>query len=195
MCLMCLCGCYLCSMKSQENPWKTLSSTTVYDNPWISIHHEEVITPGGKPGIYGKAHFKNIAIGIIPIDGNDYTWLVGQFRYPLNAYSWEIPMGGGPLGINVLESAERELKEETGLTAKRWENIGRIHTSNSVTDEEGFIFVAEDLTEGEAHQDDNEDIQVWKLPLAEAIEMVMKNEITDSLSVYGLLKIARLRGL
>lgn len=182
-------------MKSQENPWKTLSSTTVYDNPWISIYHEEVITPGGKPGIYGKAHFKNIAIGIIPIDVDDYTWLVGQYRYPLNIYSWEIPMGGGPLGIEVLESAKRELQEETGLTAKYWENIGKIHTSNSVTDEEGFIFIAEDLTKGDAHQDENEDIQVWRLPLVEAIEMVMKNEITDSLSVYGLLKVARLRGL
>ncbi|MFN8355929.1 MAG: NUDIX hydrolase [Spirosomataceae bacterium] len=182
-------------MNPTENPWTTLSSKVQYDNPWITIRHEEVITPGGKSGIYGVAHFKNKAIGIIPIDHEGNTWLVGQYRYPLQEYSWEIPMGGGPLGIDILVSAQRELKEETGLTAQKWENIARIHTSNSVTDEEGFIFIAEELAEGPSHQDDNEELRVWKLPLAEAIQLVMDNRITDSLSVYGLLKVARLRGL
>ncbi|MFT4031214.1 MAG: NUDIX hydrolase [Siphonobacter sp.] len=182
-------------MESEKSPWKTLSSRVVYDNPWIRLRHEEVLTPAGKPGIYGVTHFKNKAIGIIPIDEEGYTWLVGQYRYPLEEYSWEIPMGGGKLEIDTLESAKRELKEETGLTAERWEMIGRIHTSNSVTDEEGFIYVAEGLTPGETEYDETEIIQVWRLPLPEAVEMVMQNRITDSLSVYGLLKIARLRGL
>lgn len=182
-------------MEDIQSPWTTVSSTVVYDNPWIRLRHEEVIAPTGKPGIYGVAHFKNKAIGIIPIDQEGYTWLVGQYRYPLNEYSWEIPMGGGPIEVSILASAQRELREETGLTARRWENIGRIHTSNSVTDEEGFIFVAEDLQQEETEFDDTEILQIRRIPLKEAVDMVMDNRITDSLSVYGLLKVARLRGL
>ncbi|SDM26989.1 NUDIX domain-containing protein [Siphonobacter aquaeclarae] len=182
-------------MEDIQSPWTTVSSEVIYDNPWIRLRHEEVIAPTGKPGIYGVAHFKNKAIGIIPIDNEGYTWLVGQYRYPLNEYSWEIPMGGGPIEADILESAQRELREETGLIARRWENIGRIHTSNSVTDEEGFIFVAEDLQQEETEFDDTEILQIRRLPLKEAVDMVMDNRITDSLSVYGLLKVARLRGL
>ncbi|PQA59866.1 NUDIX domain-containing protein [Siphonobacter curvatus] len=182
-------------MQTDQSPWKTVSSTVVYDNPWIRLRHEEVITPAGTSGIYGVAHFKNKAIGIIPIDKEGYTWLVGQYRYPLEEYSWEIPMGGGSIDVDPLISAQRELKEETGLIALDWQMIGRIHTSNSVTDEEGFIFVAQDLEQGETEFDDTEVLQIWRLPLSEAIEMVMDNRITDSLSVYGLLKVARLKGI
>ncbi len=180
-------------MNPSENPWQTLRSTVVYENPWVRFRHEEVTTPAGKPGIYGVAHFKHKAIAIVPLDEEGNTWLVGQYRYPLQEYSWEIPMGGGSLDVDPLESARRELQEETGLTARRWACIGRIHTSNSVTDEEGFIFIAEDLTPGPTQFDETEVIQVKKVPLTEAIRMVMDNEITDSLSVYGLLKVARLR--
>ncbi|PMD99047.1 DNA mismatch repair protein MutT [Siphonobacter sp. BAB-5405] len=182
-------------MQTDQSPWKTVSSTVVYDNPWIRLRHEEVITPAGTSGIYGVAHFKNKAIGIIPIDKEGYTWLVGQYRYPLEEYSWEIPMGGGSIDVDPLISAQRELKEETGLIAMDWQMIGRIHTSNSVTDEEGFIFVAQDLEQGETEFDETEVLQIWRLPLSEAIEMVMDNRITDSLSVYGLLKVARLKGI
>ncbi|OZI09253.1 DNA mismatch repair protein MutT [Siphonobacter sp. BAB-5385] len=182
-------------MQTDQSPWKTVSSTVVYDNPWIRLRHEEVITPAGTSGIYGVAHFKNKAIGIIPIDNEGYTWLVGQYRYPLEEYSWEIPMGGGSIDVDPLISAQRELKEETGLIALDWQMIGRIHTSNSVTDEEGFIFVAQDLEQGETEFDETEVLQIWRLPLSEAIEMVMDNRITDSLSVYGLLKVARLKGI
>ncbi len=182
-------------MQTDQSPWKTVSSTVVYDNPWIRLRHEEVITPAGTSGIYGVAHFKNKAIGIIPIDKEGYTWLVGQYRYPLEEYSWEIPMGGGSIDVDPLISAQRELKEETGLIALDWQMIGRIHTSNSVTDEEGFIFVAQDLEQGETEFDDTEVLQIWRLPLSEAIDMVMDNRITDSLSVYGLLKVARLKGI
>lgn len=182
-------------MESHANPWKTLASRIVYDNPWVTIRHEDVLTPAGTPGIYGVAHFKNKAIGIVPLDDEGNTWLVGQYRYALHEYCWEIPMGGGPLGVEPLESARRELKEETGLVANRWECIARIHTSNSVTDEEGFIFIAEGLHQSETEFDETEDLKIWKLPFTEALEMVMDNRITDSLSVYGLLKVARLRGL
>ena len=182
-------------MEQHPNPWKTLSTRPLYDNPWISVREDQVINPGGGQGIYGVVHFKNKAIGIIPVDEEGYTWLVGQYRYALEEYCWEIPMGGGPLHIDVLESARRELKEETGFTAARWTMIARIHTSNSVTDEEGFVFLAEGLTPGETAPEETEDLAVRKVHLREAVEMVMDNRITDSISVGGILKAARIMGL
>lgn len=176
----------------EENPWKTLSTEEKYDNPWINLREDKVINPAGGNGIYGVVHFKNKAIGIIPIDENGNTWLVGQYRYALNEYCWEIPMGGGPLDIDILDSAKKELKEETGLSAKKWINICRIHTSNSATDEEGFIFLAQELTLGETEFEDTEDIKVWKLPLKNAIQMVMDGKITDAISIAGLLKVEKL---
>lgn len=177
-----------------ENPWKTQSVKTVYENPWIKLEEHQVITPAGKEGIYGKVHFKNRAMAIVPIDQDGNTWLVGQFRYTLDEYSWEIPMGGGPIDQDLLESAKRELKEETGLSASKWNELMKIHTSNSVTDEWGLIYLAEDLSEGETEFEDTEVLQIKKLPFQEALDMVMKGEITDSISVAGLLKAARILG-
>lgn len=179
-------------MEEIDNPWKTLSTKEIYDNPWITVHEHQVINPGGGNGIYGKVSFKNIAIGIIPIDEQGNTWLVGQYRYTLNEYSWEIPMGGGDMKVDALTSAQRELKEETGLSAAKWKNIMRIHTSNSVTDEEGFVFLATELTQGETEFEESEDLEILKLPLKEAIQMVMDQKITDSLSIAGLLKVGRI---
>lgn len=176
----------------EENPWTTNSENIVYENAWIRVAHHEVTTPAGKPGIYGKIHFKNKALGIIPIDEAGNTWLVGQYRYPLNEYSWEIPMGGGPVGSDIVESAQRELKEETGLRAKKWTNIMRIHTSNSVTDEEGFVFLAEDLEQGETEFEETEVLKIKKFPFSEALQMVMDGEITDAISIAGLLKAAKI---
>jgi 8-oxo-dGTP pyrophosphatase MutT (NUDIX family) len=174
------------------NPWQTLSTKPVYENPWISVREDQIINPGGGKGIYGVVHFKNKAIGIIPVDAEGNTYLIGQYRYALNEYSWEIPMGGGPIGIDLLASAQRELKEETGFTARRWTNIARLHTSNSVTDEEGFVFLAEDLVAGETEFEETEDLKIRKVLLAEAVRMVLDNEITDSISVAGLLKAERI---
>jgi len=178
-----------------ENPWKTLSTEQKYDNSWIEVSESQVINPGGGPGIYGVVHFKNKAIGIVPVDDEGYTWLVGQYRYPLSEYSWEIPEGGGPLGSDVLESAKRELKEETGMEAAQWTMISRIHTSNSVCDEEGFLFLAQRLTFGKSDPEETEDLAVKKVHLREAVEMVMQNQITDSMSIAGILKAARLLGI
>ncbi|MGY2131658.1 NUDIX domain-containing protein [Hymenobacter sp. HD11105] len=174
-----------------HNPWQVLSTDLKYQNPWISVREDQVLNPAGGPGIYGVVSMKNKAIGIVPLDAEGNTWLVGQYRYTLNEYSWEIPMGGGPIELDVLESAQRELREETGLLARRWTNIGRLHTSNSVTDEEGFVFLAEDLEQGDVEPEETEDLRVWKLPLAEAIRMVMDDRITDAISVAGLLKAER----
>lgn len=175
-----------------ENPWKTLSLKKIYENPWISVEEHDILNPAGNPGIYGKVHFKNKALGIIPIDQFGNTWLVGQFRYTLNEYSWEIPMGGGPIGQDILESAQRELKEETGLTAKKWTEVLRIHTSNSVTDEEGFVFLAEDLEEGEPEFEETEVIKIHKLPFEEAVQWVMEGRITDGISIAGILKVSKI---
>lgn len=172
-----------------EKDWKTLKTKPIYDNPWIKLEEHDVINPSGNPGIYGKVHFKNTAIGIIPLDEAMNTWIVGQYRYTLDEYSWEIPMGGGPIGVDLLESAQRELKEETGLLAARWTKIMRIHTSNSVTDEEGFVFVATDLEQGETEFEDTERLAIKKLPFKNAVKMVMSGEITDGISIAGLLKV------
>ena len=171
-----------------HNPWQTLGTEVRYQNPWISVREDQVLNPGGGRGIYGVVSMKNKALGIVPLDAEGNTWLVGQYRYPLNEYSWEIPMGGGLVEHDILASAQRELKEETGLRAARWTRIARLHTSKSVTDEEGFVFLAEDLTQGELEPEETEDLRLWKLPLAEAIRMVMADRITDAVSVAGLLK-------
>jgi 8-oxo-dGTP pyrophosphatase MutT (NUDIX family) len=177
-----------------QNRWITHSSTEKYDNAWINVTEFQVTNPSGKPGIYGKIHFKNRAIGIIPIDDDGNTWLVGQWRYPLNAWSWEIPEGGAPEGADVLEAAKRELKEETGMTASTWQMIQYMHLSNSVSDEEGFVFLAEGLEHGAHDREDTEaDMVVKKMPFVQAHQMVLDGKITDSLSVLAILKLASLR--
>ncbi len=169
-------------------PWKRLSRKPIYENNWIIVTEDQVINPRGGQNLYGHFSFKNRAIGIIPIDEEGNTWLVGQARYALDEYSWEIPMGGGPIEDSPLESAKRELQEETGLTASNWEELIRIHTSNSVTDEVGIAYIARELSQGPTNFDDTEDLRIWKLPLKDAVNMVLKQEITDSLSVAALLK-------
>lgn len=178
------------TLKRYKSTWKKQNSKIIYDNSWLSLKEDEVINPGGGISHYGKVHFKNIAIGIIPLDENNNTWLVGQYRYVPDCYSWEIPMGGGPINNDPLDSAKRELKEETGLTAKHWEGLMHCHTSNSVTDERGIIYLAKDLTEGETEFEETEDLQLLKLPIEEAIAFALNGEITDSISVAGLLKLS-----
>lgn len=177
-----------------ENPWITESSENVYDNAWINVKEHKVINPSGGKGIYGVVTFKNLAIGIVALDADHNTFLVGQYRYPINEYSWEIPEGGGPIGVDPLLSAQRELKEETGLIAQKWTLIQRIHTSNSVCNEEGFIYLAEDLVQSESEPEETEQLLLKKVHLKEALNLVMENKITDSLSIAGILKAARLKG-
>ena len=179
---------------SDSNPWRFIRSREIFQNAWFEIHEDEVINPAGSRNFYARVNFKNQAIGIIPLDVDRNTWLVGQFRYVLDAYSWEIPMGGSPLGEDALETAKRELKEETGLSAAEWTPLMRLHTSNSVTNEEGVVFVAKQLSEGESEFEETEMITIKKLPLKEAVEMVLDGEITDAISAAGLLKLAVVQG-
>lgn len=182
-------------MNEQTNPWKILDSEVKYENNWIKVIHENVINPNGGKGIYGTVHFKNIAIGIIPLDENQNTWLVGQYRFPLNEYSWEIPEGGCPESESWLETAQRELKEETGLVAQKWTLISKLHTSNSVCNEVAYIFLAEELHETQSQPEDTEQLVVKKIPFREVFQMVLDDKITDSMSVAGIMKVAHKLGL
>lgn len=170
--------------------WKTLTSKVVYDNPWMTVLEDRVVNPGGGENDYGHVRFKNRAIAIVPLDEDGNTWLVGQDRYTLGMYSWELPMGGGALDEAPLEAAKRELSEETGLTARDWQQIMYVHTTNSITNEEGYVFVARELVEGDTRFEECEDLRLRKLPLAEAVDMAKDGRITDLMSVAALLHVA-----
>jgi 8-oxo-dGTP pyrophosphatase MutT (NUDIX family) len=176
-------------MSETSNPWTILSQRQVYDNKWIGVTEYDVLNPSGGKGIYGKIHFKNTAVGVLPLDEQGNTWLVGQYRFPLDAYSWEIPEGGGDPTDDPLEAARRELKEETGLLAKHWSVIMEMHLSNSVSDERAVIFLARDLEQQQATPEDTEQLAIRKLPFEEAFRMVEKGLITDSISVAAILKV------
>ena len=174
--------------QDQKNPWTTLTSVKIYDSPWIALTKHDVLNPNGNPGTYSVVHFKNLAIGILPLDKDYNTWIVGQYRYPINRYSWEIPEGGGDLAVQPLISAKRELHEETGITAAKWTKIQELHLSNSASDEFGILYIAQDLSFGESEPEDDEKLELRKLHFDELYQMVESGEITDSLTVTAVLK-------
>jgi ADP-ribose pyrophosphatase len=173
----------------EDNPWKITAEKVIYDNPWINLTEYQVINPSGNPGIYGKVHYKNYAIGILPLDDELNIYLVGQYRFALNEYSWELPEGGCPIETDMLESAKRELLEETGLKATNWTELQRMHLSNSVTDELNIIYLARGLEQFEAEPEDTEQLQVRKVSFEEAYRMVCQNEITDAITVAAILRV------
>lgn len=175
---------------SEKSAWQQLSSRVVYENPWIKVSHDEVITPTNTAGIYGTVHFKNHAVGIVAIDEQGRVPLVKQTRYVFAKPTWEIPEGGCPIGESLLEAAKRELKEETGLQADRWDEWLVMDLSNSVTDEQATVFLAQGLQQGESALEATEDIEVCFVPLTKALDMVLCGDITDAISVAALLKIA-----
>ncbi len=176
----------------QTNPWRTLESREVYENPWILVREDTVIRPDGNPGIYGVVHFKNRAIAIVPVDEDGFIHLVGQHRYPLGRYSWELPEGGCPYDEEPLEAAKRELLEETGLIAKDWRTLGTAHLSNSVSDEEAFCYLATGLTQQTASPEGTEELEHRRVTVEEAVRMVEEGGITDALSIIGILRYLRL---
>ncbi len=174
----------------RPNPWRRLARRTVYENPWIRVHHDDVVRPDGSPGIYGVVEFRNLAVGIVALDGHERVLLVGQYRYTLDEYSWELPEGGVPLGESPLDGARRELAEETGYRAAEWRELLRLATSNSVTTEVAVLFVARDLTPGEPDPDETEELELRWVTLDEALAMIDRGDITDALSQVGLLRYA-----
>jgi 8-oxo-dGTP pyrophosphatase MutT (NUDIX family) len=175
------------SERDPSNPWTTLSSRLVYENSWIRLREDQVLRPDGQVGIYGVVEFKNRAVGVLPVDDDGCIWLVGQHRYPLNAYSWEIPEGGSPESEPPEETAWRELREETGLTAGKLELIGTAHLSNSVCDETAYIYRATELAHGQSMPEGTEELHAKRVPWDEARAMLRRGEITDSMSVIALL--------
>lgn len=173
------------TLDEAKNPWHTLASREVYDNDWINLREDSVVRPDGEPGIYGVVHFKNIAVGVLALE-DDEIYLVGQYRYPLGEYSWEIPEGGCPEGEDTLRAAQRELEEETGLRASKWEKLGTAHLSNSVSDELAIWYVASGLTQGQRHPEGTEQIRVRRIPFGEALRMALAGEISDSMSMLAI---------
>jgi len=171
-------------------PWRRRSRRVAYENPWITVWHDDVVRPDGSPGIYGVIHFASLAVGIVALDTDDRVLLVGQHRYALDAFSWEIPEGGVPDGEDPLEGARRELREETGMAAATWSEIGRFHLSNSVTDEAGVLYLATDLAAGEAAPEATEEIAIRWLPFAEALAMTLDGRITDAMAIMGIQRVA-----
>lgn len=176
-------------MDKNKNPWQTLNSEIKYDNPWIKVVENKVINPNGGKGIYGVVHYKNIAVAIIPLDKDGNTYLIGQYRYTLNSFEWEVPMGGGNKKDSTLDSAKRELLEETGIEAKQWTNILETQVSNSVSDEVSITYLAQDLSFEKAMPEETEELFIKKLHISEAIKMALNGEIRDVISIASLLKL------
>ena len=171
-------------------PWQRIDSQEVYTNPWISVHHENVLTPANTQGIYGLVHFKGTAVGVLPIDEQGNTWLVKQTRYTLECESYEIPEGGAPAGEDPETCARRELQEEVGLIAGHLQHFMTLHLSNSISDERAEVYIATDLTQGECALDDSEDITVHKMPFEQALQWVLDGKITDAISVAAITRFA-----
>ncbi len=171
-------------------PWTRRSRRIGYANPWITVWHDEVDRPDGSAGIYGVVHFANLAAGVVVLDADDRVLLVGQHRYTLDAYSWEIPEGGVPAGETLAGGARRELREETGIEADAWRELCRFHLSNSISDEAGVVFAARATSHGVASPEPTEDLAIRWLPFDEALAMTTDGRITDAMTIMGLLRLA-----
>ena len=174
--------------RRRRGPWTILTERLGYENPWMRVREYDVLRPDGQPGLYGVVEPKNAAIGVLPVFDNGDKMLVGQHRFALDAWSWELPEGGGPEGVPPLESAKRELAEETGLRASHWCALSEFDVSNSITNERAYSYIAWGLSEGEPDREGAEaDMQLRRLPLREALEMAISGSIRDGFSLIMLM--------
>ena len=176
---------------AESNPWRRVSRRVAYENPWVELRHDDVIRPDGEPGIYGVVHFRHRAVGVVPLDlATDRVLLVGQWRYSMDRYSWEIPEGGGRFDEEPEEAARRELAEETGYTGGTWRELCRAELSNSVTDEVAVAFVATDLVAGDAFPEATEELRMRWVPFDEVMAMIERGEILDALTIMPMQRLA-----
>jgi 8-oxo-dGTP pyrophosphatase MutT (NUDIX family) len=175
-------------MTARGQPWQRRTVRLVYDNPWIRVEEFDAVAPTGKPALYGLIGMKNMAIGVLPLHADGTITLVGQHRFPLQAYSWEVPEGGGPLGTDPLISAKRELAEEAGLEAAHWQQVLAFDVSNSVTDEKGFGYLAWDLSPVDLAPDDTEEISLARVPFKQALRLAMSGHMRDLITQTLLLR-------
>jgi 8-oxo-dGTP pyrophosphatase MutT (NUDIX family) len=171
-------------------PWRRRSRTVAYANPWLELRHDEVDRPDGSPGIYGVVHYWHVAVGVVAVDDAGRILLVGQHRYTLDAYSWEIPEGGAPLDEDPLEGAKRELAEETGYEAADWRELARFSLSNSITDERGVLYLATGLRAGVATPEPTEDLATRWATLDEVLAEIDRGDIHDILTITGVTRYA-----
>jgi 8-oxo-dGTP pyrophosphatase MutT (NUDIX family) len=175
-------------LKAHGGPWVRGETRVVYENPWIRVTEHQATAPTGSPALYGLVGFKNLALAILPIHDDGSITLVGQARFPAQDYSWELPEGGGPLGVDPLESARRELREEAGLEAADWRPILEAQLSNSVTDERAIGYLATGLTPVDAEPDETELIALARVPFREALDAALAGHMKDMLTVAMLLR-------
>lgn len=177
-------------LKPHGRPWSRGPERVVYENPWIRVSDHDAVAPTGQPAQYGLVHFKNLAIAVLPLHDDGTVILVGQHRFALSAYTWELPEGGAPHDEDPLEGARRELVEETGLVAREWRKVLQATLSNSVTDERAVGYVAFDLSKGDgAHEgDDTEELALARVPFREALDAALAGHMEDVLTVAMLLR-------
>ncbi|CAN7381882.1 NUDIX hydrolase [Phenylobacterium sp. LjRoot219] len=177
-------------LRPHGSPWTRGAEQMVYDNPWIRVSHHEAVAPTGRPAQYGLVSFKNLAIAVLPLHDDGTVTLVGQNRFALAGYSWELPEGGSPIGEDPLEGAKRELAEETGLQAREWRKVLQVQLSNSVTDERAVGYLALGLSDavGRAQGDDTEELALVRAPYREVLDAALAGHMEDMLTVAMLLR-------